>query len=245
MFAAAVRGTGSRPRVGASAAALGHRRGRLRQGRSSAGRPLPLRQRRLAGEDRRSRPTAAPSAASTRRSTARRSSSARSSKRHRSRRTRPADQPSRSSETSSPRSWTRRALNAAGKTPLEPELARIDALATKADLARHMARMMMLNMTTLVGGYVDGDAQAPTTSVLYFVAERARASRSRLLPEGRSEAEGVPAEVLGVCRQDARARRPAGGGRPPPETSSRSKPASRVRTGRTSRAAMRSRPTTR
>ena len=58
--------------------------------------------------------------------------------------------------------------NAAGKTPLEPELARIDALATKADLARHMARMMMLNMTTLAGGYVDGDAQAPTTSVLYL-----------------------------------------------------------------------------
>ena len=51
---------------------------------------------------------------------------------------------------------------------LDPELARIDALASKTDLARHMARMLMLNMTTLVGGGVDGDAQDPKTSVLYL-----------------------------------------------------------------------------
>jgi putative endopeptidase len=57
--------------------------------------------------------------------------------------------------------------NQLGRGPLDPELARIDALATKTDLARHMARMLMLNMTTLVGGYVDGDAQAPSMSVLY------------------------------------------------------------------------------
>ena len=50
-----------------------------------------------------------------------------------------------------------------GKSPLDPELARIDALATKTDLARHMARMLMLNMTTLVAGGVDGDAQDPKT----------------------------------------------------------------------------------
>jgi putative endopeptidase len=55
-----------------------------------------------------------------------------------------------------------------GRKPLEPELARIDALATKTDLARHMARMNMLNITTLMGGYVDGDAQDPKTSVLYL-----------------------------------------------------------------------------
>jgi predicted metalloendopeptidase len=58
--------------------------------------------------------------------------------------------------------------NQLGRAPLDPELARIDAIATKADLARHMARMMMLNMTTLVGGYVEGDAQQPDTSVLYL-----------------------------------------------------------------------------
>jgi len=58
--------------------------------------------------------------------------------------------------------------NQLGRKPLEPELASIDALSTKTALVRHMARMMMLNMTTLVGGYVDGDAQAPDTSVLYL-----------------------------------------------------------------------------
>ncbi len=59
-------------------------------------------------------------------------------------------------------------VNQLGTKPLEPELARIDALTTKADLARHMARMLMLNMTTPVGGFVDGDAQDPKTSVLYL-----------------------------------------------------------------------------
>jgi putative endopeptidase len=58
--------------------------------------------------------------------------------------------------------------NKLGRAPLEPELARIDAIATNTDLARYVARMIMLNMTTLVGGYVDGDAQAPDTSVIYL-----------------------------------------------------------------------------
>jgi len=55
-----------------------------------------------------------------------------------------------------------------GKAPLEPELARIDALKTPADLARYLGRMQMLNVTTLVTGYVEGDAQEPTRSVLYL-----------------------------------------------------------------------------
>jgi len=58
--------------------------------------------------------------------------------------------------------------NSLGRKPLDPELARVDAIASKADLARHLARMQMLNMTTLVGGYVEGDAQAPDTSVFYL-----------------------------------------------------------------------------
>ncbi len=58
-------------------------------------------------------------------------------------------------------------VNSLGRAPLEPELARIEALKTKTDLARHMARMLMLNMTTLISGFVDGDAQAPDTSILY------------------------------------------------------------------------------
>jgi predicted metalloendopeptidase len=59
-------------------------------------------------------------------------------------------------------------VNQLGKAPLDEELARIDALASTSDLARHMARMLKLNMTTLVTGFVDGDAQDPATSVLYL-----------------------------------------------------------------------------
>jgi predicted metalloendopeptidase len=55
-----------------------------------------------------------------------------------------------------------------GKAPLDPELARIDALKSKSDLVRHMARMVKLNMTSLVAGFVDGDAQDPKTAVLYL-----------------------------------------------------------------------------
>jgi putative endopeptidase len=58
--------------------------------------------------------------------------------------------------------------NQLGKAPLDPELARIDALKTKSDLVRHMARMVKLNMTSLVAGFVDGDAQDPKTAVLYL-----------------------------------------------------------------------------
>jgi predicted metalloendopeptidase len=58
--------------------------------------------------------------------------------------------------------------NSLGKAPLEPELARIDSLSTKTDIARHVARMMMLDMTTLIGGDVDGDADDPKISVLYL-----------------------------------------------------------------------------
>jgi predicted metalloendopeptidase len=58
--------------------------------------------------------------------------------------------------------------NQLGKAPLDPELARIDALKTKRELARHMARMVKLNMTSLAGGFVDGDAQDPKTAVLYM-----------------------------------------------------------------------------
>jgi len=58
--------------------------------------------------------------------------------------------------------------NQLGKAPLEPELARIDALTSKDELVRHMARMVKLNMTSIAGGFVDGDAQDPNTAVLYL-----------------------------------------------------------------------------
>jgi predicted metalloendopeptidase len=59
--------------------------------------------------------------------------------------------------------------NELGRKPLDPELARIAALSTRQDLVRQIARMMMLNMTVPIGGYVNGDAQEPKTAILYLV----------------------------------------------------------------------------
>jgi endothelin-converting enzyme len=54
-----------------------------------------------------------------------------------------------------------------GVTPLEAELAAIDALATKTDVARHFAHFFKLNLINPMIGYVDGDAQQPTHDILY------------------------------------------------------------------------------
>ena len=53
------------------------------------------------------------------------------------------------------------------RTPLEPELARINLLALPADLARHVAHMGMVDMTTPLAGGVEGDARDPKTGVFY------------------------------------------------------------------------------
>jgi putative endopeptidase len=56
-----------------------------------------------------------------------------------------------------------------GITPLADELARIDALTTKADLAAYFARQLKLGIGGApVQGGVEGDAQEPTRSVLYL-----------------------------------------------------------------------------
>ena len=55
-----------------------------------------------------------------------------------------------------------------GLTPLQPELEAIDALQTKADLARHFAHFFKLNLINPIVGYVDGDAQQPTHDILYL-----------------------------------------------------------------------------
>ncbi len=55
-----------------------------------------------------------------------------------------------------------------GIEPLKDELAAIDALATKADLARHFAQFFKMNLINPVIGYVDGDAQQPTHDILYL-----------------------------------------------------------------------------
>ena len=54
-----------------------------------------------------------------------------------------------------------------GITPLKAELAAIDALKTKSDVARHFAHFFKLNLINPMIGYVDGDAQQPTHDILY------------------------------------------------------------------------------
>ena len=54
-----------------------------------------------------------------------------------------------------------------GITPLNAELAAIDALKTKSDVARHFAHFFKLNLINPMVGYVDGDAQQPTHDILY------------------------------------------------------------------------------
>src|SRR5688572_14646059 len=54
-----------------------------------------------------------------------------------------------------------------GITPLNAELAAIDALQTKSDVARHFGRFFKLNLINPMIGYVDGDAQQPTHDILY------------------------------------------------------------------------------
>ncbi|MFN7980188.1 MAG: M13 family metallopeptidase [Vicinamibacterales bacterium] len=59
--------------------------------------------------------------------------------------------------------------DALGLTPLKAELDRINALSSKRDLAAYMARQFMLGVDGApIAGEVEGDAQAPTQSVLYL-----------------------------------------------------------------------------
>src|SRR6478736_1028859 len=55
-----------------------------------------------------------------------------------------------------------------GLTPLKSELAAIDALKTKSDVARHFAHFFKLNLISPIVGYVDGDAREPTKDILYL-----------------------------------------------------------------------------
>jgi putative endopeptidase len=54
-----------------------------------------------------------------------------------------------------------------GLKPLETELAAIDRIATKTDLARYFARMFKLNLINPLVGFVDGDAKQPDHDTLY------------------------------------------------------------------------------
>ncbi len=55
-----------------------------------------------------------------------------------------------------------------GLTPLTAQLAEIDALKTKTDLARYFARAFKMNLTNPVVGFIDGDAGDPTHEILYL-----------------------------------------------------------------------------
>jgi putative endopeptidase len=55
-----------------------------------------------------------------------------------------------------------------GLGPLKEELAAIDALTTKTDLARHFGHFFKLNLINPIVGYVDGDAKEPGKEILYL-----------------------------------------------------------------------------
>jgi predicted metalloendopeptidase len=54
-----------------------------------------------------------------------------------------------------------------GMSPLDAELAAINAIRTKEELARHFARFFKMNLTNPLIGYVDGDAGQPDHEILY------------------------------------------------------------------------------
>lgn len=56
-----------------------------------------------------------------------------------------------------------------GPRPIQAELAAIDALKTKAELARYFARSFKLNVINPLVGGVDGDAGEPDREILYLV----------------------------------------------------------------------------
>jgi len=58
--------------------------------------------------------------------------------------------------------------NARGLEPLEAEIAAIDALRTKADVARHMAHLFLHNVNAPITGFVEGDAREPGTNTFYL-----------------------------------------------------------------------------
>ena len=54
-----------------------------------------------------------------------------------------------------------------GLSPLRAEMAAIDGLKSKTDLARHLAHFFKLNLINPLVGYVEGDAKNPREEILY------------------------------------------------------------------------------
>ena len=126
-----------------------------------------------------------------------------------------------------------------GLTPLKAELAAIDALKTKTDLARHFARFFKLNLINPMVGYVDGDAQQPTHDILYVYQGGLGLPDRDYYLKNDDEAEGVPREVRRLCRQHSRPGRRCQRRASRRARSSCSKRGWRARTGPTSRTATR------
>ncbi|RPJ84279.1 MAG: hypothetical protein EHM13_05095, partial [Acidobacteria bacterium] len=116
---------------------------------------------------------------------------------------------------------------ALGVEPIEAELAAIDALRTRRDLARQFARMFKLNLINPLVGFVEGDAKDPRTDTLYVYQgglglpdrdyytkddEKFREYRDKyvgfletLLKLSGQPASGAPAEILAIETELAKA----------------------------------------
>jgi len=55
-----------------------------------------------------------------------------------------------------------------GLKPIEPELARIDAMKSKSEIPALMAHLLRINATTPINGYVNQDAKKPTEYIVYL-----------------------------------------------------------------------------
>ena len=159
---------GTATRGARQAARLRARRRVLRPVGARPGRPVSLRERRLAGPHRDSARQAGLRRLLRSLRPHRRISSRCWSRRRRPRRTRPAPTVRRSA-TSSRRSWMKRASSSWRCRRSTPELAVIDALANKTDLARYFGRQVKLGVAgTPLTGFVDGDAQEPSRNIIYL-----------------------------------------------------------------------------
>ena len=79
-----------------------------------------------------------------------------------------------------------------GLTPLAEGLKAIDAIRTKADLARQFARFAKIDCDTPIQAFVEGDFKDPKVNTLFALPGRPRHAGPRLLPEGGREARGLP-----------------------------------------------------
>ena len=77
---------------------------------------------------------------------------------------------------------------ALGATPLSAELAAIDKVATKAELARAFARLLKLGCDAPLQAFTEGDFKDPKATAFFVFQGGPRPARPRLLPEGRREA---------------------------------------------------------